>query len=91
MIRSSILANFRNTPGNDLESADLQRISEPFWQKDSSHTDQDNFGLGLSLVEKYAELIEAKTAYFLKNGKFVASLQVPDLSDMEDFEDAGVS
>ena len=36
-----------------LQVDDLDHMSEPFWRKDSSRTDNSHLGLGLSLVQSY--------------------------------------
>lgn len=76
----TLLFEISNTP-QSIGPEDLARISEPFWQKDASRTERANLGLGLSLVDKYAELIQAEIGFSLKNKQFVATLVAPNLGD----------
>lgn len=40
-----------------LTEGDLGQFAEPFWQKDQSRADAEHFGLGLTLVQAYLQLL----------------------------------
>ena len=75
---SSQVIRISNVPA-DLSSDDLKHLSQPFWRKDKSRSDQIHFGLGLSLVRVYADLLEADLQFELKKGKLIVSLKLPNL------------
>lgn len=39
----------------DLRKEDIPHLTEPFWRKQQSRTDQDHLGLGLNLVKNFCE------------------------------------
>ncbi len=59
---------------SDLTDSDLSSIDEPFWQKDSSRTEQNHFGLGLTLVGLYIRILGGEISNTLSDGKFTASI-----------------
>ncbi len=61
----------------DLSEGDLQRMTEPFWQKDTARAQQDHFGLGLSLVALYVRLLLGSLAHTLQDGQITARLELP--------------
>lgn len=42
---------------HSLSKDDLQLMFDPLWQKDSSRTSTENFGLGLSIVNSFAKAL----------------------------------
>ncbi len=64
-------------PAVSLEAADLEHLSEPFWRKDAARSDQSHFGLGLSLVDAYANLLGAEVSFDIRDGKFKVSVVLP--------------
>lgn len=61
----------------DLSEDDLQRLTEPFWQKDTARVQQDHFGLGLSLVALYVRLLQGSLTHSLQDGNITARLELP--------------
>ena len=58
-----------------LQEQDLEFIFEPLWQKDSSRTSTDRFGLGLSIVESFCQALNADLKIKLeKNNRFTLSI-----------------
>jgi K+-sensing histidine kinase KdpD len=48
-----------------LETGDLARLTEPFWQKSAARTESDHAGLGLTLVNAAAQAIGAELRFRL--------------------------
>ena len=46
----------RNGPV-DLDPEDITHLAKPFWRKDAARSDRDHVGLGLSVVERMAEVV----------------------------------
>lgn len=63
---------------SDLTDSDLIRIDEPFWQKDTSRTEQNHFGLGLTLVRLYIGVLGGEISNTLSGGRFISSVHLPD-------------
>ena len=62
---------------DQLEPADLDRLAEPFWQKDRSRSDAGHAGLGLSLVQSYANLLSLDLDFSLpERGWFAVRLTI---------------
>ncbi len=58
-----------------LQKQDLEFIFDPLWQKDSSRTATDRFGLGLSIVESFCEALNAQIKVALeKDDRFTLSI-----------------
>jgi signal transduction histidine kinase len=68
--RSEITINFMNTH-IDLTPDDLNHLFDPFWQKDSSRRDENHYGLGLSLVHAYADLLNLKLQVSLQRSQLI--------------------
>lgn len=56
---------------------DLAKLTEPLWQKDTSRTEQERFGIGLTLSRAYTELIGARLSFALDGEVFIASVILP--------------
>jgi two-component system sensor histidine kinase QseC len=59
-----ILLQIENKVMN-FEQADLERISESFWQKDPARTSGEHFGLGLSIVQSISKLLDLQLTFSL--------------------------
>lgn len=67
----------RNTnPG--LSNDDLQEMGEAFWRKDTSRTERTHAGLGLSLVRRYAAVLNVRCEWKLEGEWFVVELTMTD-------------
>lgn len=53
---------------SDLSEADLPKLFEPFWRKESSRTGTAHSGLGLSLVRAYCKLMSIEVAAKMHSG-----------------------
>jgi two-component system sensor histidine kinase QseC len=62
---------------DQLEFADLARVSEPFWRKDAARTDGMHSGLGLTLVTSVLRVLGGEARFDLVGGRFVASIRIP--------------
>jgi two-component system sensor histidine kinase QseC len=62
---------------NELEEEDLPSLSKAFWQKDSSRTQSEHFGLGLTLVAVYLRLLKGQLNHRLENRKFSSNVTLP--------------
>jgi len=47
-------------PVTDLAPSDLPLVADAFWRKDTAGTDSNHAGLGLSLVQAYAKVMNAE-------------------------------
>lgn len=56
---------------------DLASIREPLWQKDSSRTKAQHFGLGLALVDAYLRVIGGTLRHTLDGGILTTTLELP--------------
>ncbi len=66
-------------PCTDLSSEDLDFLSEPFWQKDTSRTSTDHVGLGLTLVKMYCKVLGIRLNVWLEeNSAFHVLLVMPN-------------
>jgi signal transduction histidine kinase len=66
-----------NNTDASLSPDDLERMTEPFWQKDPSRTDTDRTGLGLSLAAAYAGILGVEIGLALpRAGRFEVRLGV---------------
>ncbi|MDN4503915.1 ATP-binding protein [Alteromonadaceae bacterium BrNp21-10] len=59
---------------SSLQQGDLPQLFEPLWQKDTSRTSDENFGLGLSIAKTLAEAIDAPLEASLQQGKVTFQL-----------------
>ncbi len=59
---------------NGLETADLDKLTEPFWRASTAREDRSHAGIGLSLARRFAELLEVELAFRLEHGLFQARL-----------------
>lgn len=59
---------------NGLTSADLDKLTEPFWRMSSAREDREHSGLGLSLVARLAALLELELSFGVEAGRFRARL-----------------
>ncbi|MCA9424999.1 MAG: HAMP domain-containing histidine kinase, partial [Candidatus Omnitrophica bacterium] len=68
----------------DLEPSDLDQIFEPFWRKDAARSEEDRHGLGLSLVQRFSELLNVKVEASLpEEGKFQMKVRFAGDSESE--------
>ena len=58
----------------DLEEANLDRMTERFWQRDSSRTSTKNAGLGLSIVKAFCDALGLRLALSLDDGKLTVAI-----------------
>ncbi|MBI4880025.1 MAG: hypothetical protein HY812_10265 [Planctomycetes bacterium] len=52
-------------PSDGLAAADLEHLTEPFWQKDPARSDQAHSGLGLTLVSTAAAALGLQLEFHL--------------------------
>ena len=72
-----VIVRLSNTD-DQLDAADLDRLCEPFWQKNASRSDSAHAGLGLSLAEAYARLLDIDLQLTLPQpGWFQVMFSVP--------------
>ena len=62
-------------PTADLTAADLPRIFDRFWRKDTARSDGRHAGLGLSLVSALCDLLGFQREARLRDGCFEITLQ----------------
>ncbi|MCA9445591.1 MAG: hypothetical protein KC931_00655 [Candidatus Omnitrophica bacterium] len=68
----------------DLEPSDLDQIFEPFWRKDAARSEEDRHGLGLSLVQRFSELLNVKVEASLpEEGRFQMKVRFAGDSESE--------
>lgn len=58
----------------DLDEADLERMTERFWQRDSSRTSAKKAGLGLSIVKAFCDALGLRLALSLDDGKLTVAV-----------------
>ncbi len=63
---------------SDLEGNDMELMNEPFWQKDSAHSNANNFGLGLTIVAAYLRMLNGDIEQCLDGEKLIIKVTVPD-------------
>ncbi len=75
---SGICVQIENEVENLCE-ADLERISDPFWQKDESRTSSAHYGLGLSIVRNLEKVLGIEIVFSIREKKyFHAAVLFPD-------------
>jgi two-component system sensor histidine kinase QseC len=62
---------------DQLEAADLERLTEPFWRKETARTDGRHAGLGLALVSSVARVLGGRARFALEGRHFVAAIELP--------------
>jgi signal transduction histidine kinase len=68
-----------------LEPADLPRMCEPFWRKDTARSSSTHSGLGMAMVDAYAKLLGIGMKLRLKAyGVFVVSLSFETCAEVPD-------
>jgi two-component system sensor histidine kinase QseC len=67
-----------SNPTDELAADDLQRLTEPFWQKDTARAGSGHGGLGLTLVASVAGVLGGRLALALEDGTFRAALDLPE-------------
>ena len=71
----------------DLSSEDLDFLSEPFWQKDTSRTSTKHIGLGLTLVKMYCKVLNIKLDFWLEdNSAFHVLLVIPTQTQVNNYQ-----
>jgi signal transduction histidine kinase len=60
--------NVSNVSSIQYTEQELKQFFEPFWQKDSSRTSAERFGLGLAIAHSYCKNIDATLAVHLEKG-----------------------
>lgn len=53
----------------DLETEDLERLTESFWRKDEARTGGENTGLGLALVDMLCQVLNINLVFTLTEGR----------------------
>jgi two-component system sensor histidine kinase QseC len=72
-----VTLNISNS-NNQLQSADLPQLFEPFWRKNPARNDPAHSGLGLALVAAYARLLQIELGVALDDaGWFQVRLAIP--------------
>jgi len=61
-----LIIGVENSTKEPLSDAELELIFEPLWQKDSSRTSGENFGLGLSIALAFAQSLDGQLKPKLK-------------------------
>ncbi|MCA9322110.1 MAG: HAMP domain-containing protein, partial [Planctomycetes bacterium] len=74
--RESVVWSLSNE-AQGLVVADLDRLVEPFWCKDSARTDQDSTGLGLALAEAIVRRLGGRLEFSLEGHNFRVRLHLP--------------
>jgi len=59
---SNVYLRVTNKVGTEVNEDDLKHMFEPLWQKDASRTSEDNFGLGLSIVDALCDAVCAEVS-----------------------------
>ncbi|MCP3871755.1 MAG: ATP-binding protein, partial [Desulfobacteraceae bacterium] len=59
---SNVYLRVTNKVGTEVNEDDLKHMFEPLWQKDASRTSEDNFGLGLSIVNALCDAVCAEVS-----------------------------
>jgi len=72
----------------DLDEADLDRMTERFWQRDSSRTSAKNAGLGLSIVKAFCDALGLRLALSLDDRKL--TVVIGNLTAAENRESVAV-
>jgi len=57
-----------------LSDNDIDQLFDPLWQKDTSRTSNDNFGLGLSIAKTLSKAIDAQLSAEVSDRKITFSL-----------------
>ncbi len=65
-------------PAPDLTAADMDHVFERFWRKDASRREAAHAGLGLALARAEADVLGARLDARLHDGRFAATLVLPD-------------
>ena len=60
-----------------LTEDDLPMLFESLWRKDEARTSEFHVGLGLSIVQAYAERLGIELGVFLQNGEFTITFKFP--------------
>ena len=60
-----------------LTEDDLPMLFESLWRKDEARTSEFHVGLGLSIVQAYAEPLGIELGVFLQNGEFTITFKFP--------------
>jgi len=63
---------------NGFQPADLERLSEPFWRASQAREDRAHAGLGLSLAQRFAELLGVALSFDIESGRFHARVRFPE-------------
>lgn len=73
-VDGKLVFKISNQYSQALEEEDLEFIFDPLWQKDSSRTSIDRFGLGLSIVESFSKALHATLKVDIKDNIFTFSM-----------------
>lgn len=79
-----------NVPAATLTDEDIAQFFDPLWQKDSSRTSGENFGLGLSIAAAFAKAICARLDASIEGQIIIFSLEIKVVSQFEPVADAGM-
>ena len=73
-----VLATISNTCTNPPSNDELLLMFDPLWQKDSSRTSTENFGLGLSIVNTFTRALGGNVKVTLEQNIISFSLFLPN-------------
>lgn len=69
-----LILSVSNSLIEPLNDNDIDQLFDPLWQKDTSRTSNDNFGLGLSIAKTLSKAIDAQLSAEVSDKKITFSL-----------------
>lgn len=69
-----LILSVSNSLIEPLNDNDIDQLFDPLWQKDTSRTSNDNFGLGLSIAKTLSKAIDAQLSAEVSDRKITFSL-----------------
>jgi signal transduction histidine kinase len=69
-----LILSVSNSLIEHLNDNDIDQLFDPLWQKDTSRTSNDNFGLGLSIAKTLSKAIDAQLSAEVSDKKITFSL-----------------
>ena len=69
-----LILSVSNSLIEPLSDNDIDQLFDPLWQKDTSRTSNDNFGLGLSIAKTLSKAIDAQLSAEVSDRKITFSL-----------------
>jgi signal transduction histidine kinase len=70
----NLILSVTNSLNEPLNDSDIDQLFDPLWQKDTSRTSIDNFGLGLSIAKTLSKAIDAQLSAKVSDKKITFSL-----------------